>query len=56
MKLTTHLRLVPRLRMSGAVPLLPVYGLHGVDKDKCAFMMKETIPREKNGQTSCVTD
>ena len=29
MKLTTHLHLVPRLRMSGATPLLP----HGVDRD-----------------------
>jgi len=25
MKLTTHLHLVPRLSMSGAVPLLPIY-------------------------------
>jgi len=25
LKLTTHLQLVPRLRMSGAIPLFPLY-------------------------------
>ena len=32
MKFTTHLNIVPRLRMSGAVPLL-----HGVDRESFTF-------------------
>ena len=32
MKLTSDLHLVPRLRVNGCVPLLPMY-LHGVDSD-----------------------
>jgi hypothetical protein len=31
--MTTHLHLVPRLIMSGAIPLLPLYAFHGVDKE-----------------------
>jgi hypothetical protein len=33
MKLTTHIPLVPRLRVSGAIPLLPLY----------AFMVQKLI-------------
>ena len=38
MRLTTHLYLVPRLGMSGAIPLLPPTRLHGVDRGKFAFL------------------
>ena len=31
--LTTHLLLARRLRMRGAIPLLPTVFLHGVDRD-----------------------
>jgi hypothetical protein len=36
-KLTTHLHLVPRLRMSGAIPLLPPVSLHGMDRKTLPF-------------------
>jgi hypothetical protein len=36
-KLTTHLHLVPRLRMGGAMPLLPPIYLHAVQRDSFAF-------------------
>jgi hypothetical protein len=32
----THLYLVPMLRIIGATPLLPIYG---VDKNKCIFYL-----------------
>jgi hypothetical protein len=36
--LTTHLHLVSRLRMSGGIPLLPLYvRLHGLDRDNLTF-------------------
>jgi hypothetical protein len=31
--LTTHLHLMPRLRTSGAIHLLPLYAFHGVGKE-----------------------
>jgi len=40
MKLTTQLRVVSRLRMSGAVPLL-LLCLHGLDKDN--FTVAQTM-------------
>jgi hypothetical protein len=33
-KLTTNLHLVPRLRMSGALPPLPPICFHGIDREK----------------------
>jgi len=30
-----HLHLAPRLRMSGAIPLLPIICPHGFDRDSC---------------------
>ena len=36
MKLTIHLHLVLRLRMSGAIPLHPLY-LHGMHRDNFTF-------------------
>ena len=33
MKLTTYLHLVSRLSMSGAIPVLPLICLHGVDRE-----------------------
>jgi len=35
-KLTTHLHLVPRLRMSGTLPQLP-FSIRGVQKDSCTL-------------------
>ena len=36
MKLTTHLSVVQRLRMSGAVPLFPL-GFHSVERDSVLY-------------------
>lgn len=37
MKPTAHLHLVPRLRMTGATPLLPFYGMHMDFTFSCSF-------------------
>jgi len=37
-KLTTPLHLVPSLRMSGVIPLLPPIFFHGVDMENLAFV------------------
>ena len=39
MQLTILLHLVPRLRITGAIPLLPSVCLHGVDKEKFFFSL-----------------
>jgi hypothetical protein len=35
----THLRLVPRLRMSGAIALVPLTCLRGLDREKCTLLL-----------------
>jgi hypothetical protein len=42
-KLTTHLQIVSRLRMNGAVRLLPPIWFHGLDRDDFNFV---TLPLE----------
>jgi hypothetical protein len=42
----THHRLVPRLRMSGVIPLLPPYAFMDAGRDKFFFIRKE------NGDTT----
>jgi len=37
MKLMAHLHLVARLRMAGATPLLPFYGMHTDFTFSCTF-------------------
>jgi hypothetical protein len=41
--LTTHLHLVPRLRISGAVPPLPPVSLHGVDRNNFHYILQSRI-------------
>ena len=36
--LTTHLYLMPRLRMSGAIPLFPLYALMVLKRATCAVL------------------
>jgi len=38
-KFTTCLHIVPKLRMSGAVPVLPHVGIHGMDRGKFSFYL-----------------
>jgi len=45
-KLTTNLYLVHRLRMSGAIPLLPLYAFMGMETEELIFLhtlIKNTI-------------
>jgi hypothetical protein len=47
-KLTTHLRLVPRLRMSGAIPLHTVYVFRGVDTESVyLYLANEFVNSEE---------
>jgi len=41
---TTHLHLVLRLRISGAIPLLPPIYLHGMDRDNFTLDLMFYIP------------
>ena len=43
-KLTTHLHLAPRLRMSGAIPLLPLYGSMAWTGKASLFLLYLTHP------------
>jgi hypothetical protein len=42
MKLTTHLQPVPRVRISGAIPPLPIR-LHGVDRKTLLFIFSQQV-------------
>jgi hypothetical protein len=45
MKLTRHLNLVPKLRMSGVIPLRPLYELYGVFGDNLTIFIKTEIKK-----------
>jgi hypothetical protein len=41
--LTTHLNLVPRLRMSGAIPLLPIYAFMACTRTTVPCEIRTTV-------------
>ena len=45
MKLTTHLHLVPRLRMSGSITVLPPICLHVVDRNLFICIFSKWAPK-----------
>jgi len=46
MALTTHLRLVPKLRMSGAIPLLPQYAVIAWTGTALTFTTRQSLTQQ----------